>query len=67
MTEEKQRRGFACLTPEQRKEMASKGGKSLAPGDRYYSVNRAAARKAGRKGGKADHIYWGRKPTSSPA
>jgi uncharacterized protein len=49
----KQLRGFALLTPERRKEIARKGGKSIPAHKRSFSTNPALAAKAGRKGGKA--------------
>jgi general stress protein YciG len=55
MTEEKQSRthlrGFASLTPERRREIASKGGKSVPAEKRSYSMNRELAAAAGKKGG----------------
>ena len=57
MTEEKQSRthlrGFASLTPERRREIASKGGKSVPAEKRSYSMNRELAVAAGKKGGLA--------------
>ena len=47
---EKKPRGFATLTPERRRELASMGGKAVAPEKRYYS-NKANASAAGFKGG----------------
>jgi len=47
---EKKPRGFATLTPERRRELASMGGKAVAPEKRYYS-NKANASSAGFKGG----------------
>jgi general stress protein YciG len=47
---EKKPRGFATLTPERRREVASMGGKAVAPEKRYYS-DRANASAAGVKGG----------------
>ena len=49
---EKQKRGFALLTPEQRKALSSKGGKARDPEKRYFS-DKESARKAGQLGGKA--------------
>jgi general stress protein YciG len=49
---EKKPRGFATLTPERRRELASMGGKTVAPEKRYYS-DRANASAAGVKGGKS--------------
>jgi general stress protein YciG len=47
------KRGFASMTPEKRKEVASKGGKSVKPENRAFSVNRDLAVEAGRKSGQA--------------
>ena len=47
----KRLRGFARLSPEQRKEMARKGGKSVPNSKRSFSLNRDLAAEAGRKGG----------------
>ncbi len=46
-------RGFAAMTPERRKEIASRGGKAVPPEARAFSVSRELAEKAGRKGGLA--------------
>jgi general stress protein YciG len=48
----KSKRGFASMSPEKQREIASKGGKSV-PGDkRSFSQNRDLAAQAGRKGGQ---------------
>jgi general stress protein YciG len=47
----KQRRGFACMTPERRREIAMRGGASVKPESRAFSKNRELAIEAGRKGG----------------
>ena len=49
----KSRRGFASMTPERRREIASKGGKSVKPENRAYSRDKGLASRAGRKGGLA--------------
>ena len=46
------KRGFAGMTPEKRREIAIKGGKSVPPEKRAFSQNKALAAKAGSKGGK---------------
>src|SRR5688572_29076730 len=46
------KRGFASMTPEQRREIASKGGKSLPAEKRTFSQDRRLASRAGRKGGR---------------
>jgi len=45
------RRGFASLTPERRREIAIKGGRSVPQDKRSFAQNRDLAREAGRKGG----------------
>lgn len=47
----KSNRGFASMSPERRKEVASKGGKSVKWQNRAFSKNRKLAQEAGRKGG----------------
>jgi len=47
----KARRGFACMTLEQRREIASKGGKAVPADRRSFSQNRELASAAGQKGG----------------
>lgn len=47
----KQKRGFAAMSPEKRREIASKGGKSTPPEKRTY-FDKAKASAAGKKGGK---------------
>lgn len=46
------KRGFAGMTPEKRKEIATKGGKAVPPEKRAFSTNKALAAKAGALGGK---------------
>jgi general stress protein YciG len=53
---EKQKKGFACLTPERRAEIARMGGKSVPAEKRHYSIDRSSASAAGVKGGA-----WSRK------
>lgn len=50
-TTPKQKRGFALLTPEQRKIIASKGGRSVPAALRTFSTSKSKAVEAGRKGG----------------
>ncbi|QTC90252.1 stress-induced protein [Brevundimonas goettingensis] len=45
------RRGFASLTPERRKELATLGGRSVPEEKRSFSQNSDLAREPGRKGG----------------
>jgi uncharacterized protein len=44
-------RGFASLSPERRREMASLGGKSVDPANRTFSRDKELAKAAGTKGG----------------
>lgn len=57
MTEEqpkpKSKRGFAAMTPEQRREIASMGGKSVPAERRSFAQNPNLAASAGSKGGKS--------------
>lgn len=56
----KSKRGFASMTPEKRREIAAKGGRSVPPEKRKFSTDRALASQAARKGGAAG---FGRKRT----
>jgi general stress protein YciG len=47
------KRGFAAMTPERRREIASKGGKSVPASNRSYSKDKALASKSGMKGGRS--------------
>jgi len=47
------KRGFASMSPEKQREIASKGGKSVPSEKRSFSQNRDLASQAGRKGGQA--------------
>jgi len=48
-------RGFAAMSGEKQREIASKGGQSVPPEKRSFSQNRELAAQAGRKGGEASH------------
>lgn len=48
----KDKRGFASMTLEQRRAIASKGGKSVPSNKRSFSQNPQLAAEAGRKGGQ---------------
>jgi uncharacterized protein len=50
---EKPKRGFAALSPERRREIASMGGKSVPPEKRAFSQDSALKIEAGRKGGRS--------------
>lgn len=45
-------RGFAALSPEQRREIARKGGASVPAAKRSFAQDRDLASQAGRKGGE---------------
>lgn len=64
MTEEvtKRRQGFACLSPEQRRAVAAKGGRSVKPENRAYSRDPELARRSAIKGGTAPHVSRGGSP-----
>jgi general stress protein YciG len=51
MTDEKRKWGFALLTPEQRKDIARKGGRAAQKRGRAHRFDSEDAREAGRKGG----------------
>ena len=51
----KGKQGFASMSPERRREIASMGGKSIPDANRAFSKQRDLAREAGRKGGLAMH------------
>ena len=46
------KRGFASMSAEKQREIASKGGKSVPAGKRSFFQNRDLAAEAGRRGGK---------------
>lgn len=50
---EKQKRGFACLTPEARLLVSSKGGKAAHASGKAHRWTSAEAKLNGHKGGKA--------------
>lgn len=52
-TEEPKKKGWAALTPEQRREMASRGGKAAHANGKAHRFTKDEARAAGSKGGKA--------------
>lgn len=52
---EKKLRGFACLSSEARKEIASKGGKAAHKSGRAHEFTSEEAQIAGSLGGKAAH------------
>lgn len=52
MTKPKLRRGFACMTPEKRREISTKGGASVPSHKRSFSKDKDLAASAGKKGGE---------------
>lgn len=46
-------RGFAVMSPQKRREIAAKGGKSVPGEKRSFTQNPELASNAGRKGGKS--------------
>lgn len=51
-TGERPRRGFAALSPERQRQIASMGGRAAAPEKRAFARDRELAARAGSKGGK---------------
>jgi uncharacterized protein len=51
MSETKQRRGFALMSPQRRKEIAARGGRESHIKGNPHEFNSEEARTAGRKGG----------------
>jgi general stress protein YciG len=62
-TVRKQRRGFAAMSEERRREIARKGGASVPSEKRSFSKNKELATEAGRKGGGISR-GGGRRPTN---
>jgi general stress protein YciG len=52
---EKSKRGFASMSPEKQREIASKGGKAAHAKGKAHEFTSEEARAAGRKGGYAAH------------
>lgn len=51
------KRGFASMSPEKQREIASKGGQSVPASKRSFSQNRELASEAGRKGGQSSTVH----------
>ncbi len=49
----KQRRGFAAMSPERRREISSLGGQAVPPDKRSFSADPSLAVSAGKAGGHA--------------
>jgi len=62
-TERKERRGFASMSPERQKEIASKGGRAAHAKGTAHEWTPEEARSAGRKGGQVSRGGRGRLPT----
>jgi len=60
MTERKERRGFASMTPEKQREIASKGGRAAHQKGTAHEWTSEEARNAGRKGGQISRGGRGR-------
>ena len=60
--ERKERRGFASMTPEKQREIASKGGRAAHQKGTAHEWTSEEARSAGRKGGQISRGGRGRLP-----
>ena len=65
--ERKERRGFASMTPEKQREIASKGGRAAHQKGTAHEWTSEEARSAGRKGGQISRGGRGRLADASPA
>jgi len=70
-TERKERRGFASMSPEKQREIASKGGRAAHEKGTAHEWTADEARNAGRKGGQVSRGGRGRliapeQPVESP-
>ena len=63
----KERRGFASMSPEKQREIASKGGRAAHQKGTAHEWSSDEAREAGRKGGMASRGGRGKLPTASSA
>ena len=63
----KERRGFASMSPEKQREIASKGGRAAHEKGTAHEWSQDEARAAGRKGGQISRGGRGRLTTSTPA
>ncbi len=63
----KERRGFASMSPEKQREIASKGGRAAHMKGTAHEWTSEEARAAGRKGGRASRGGRGRLPEAGPA
>ena len=60
LSERKERRGFASMTPEKQREIASKGGRAAHQKGTAHEWTSEEARSAGRKGGQISRGGRGR-------
>lgn len=60
MNERKERRGFASMSPERQREIASKGGRAAHEKGTAHEWTPEEARRAGRKGGQVSRGGRGR-------
>ncbi len=58
----KLRKGFAAMSPEQRRAIASRGGKAVQAAGTAHRWTSETARAAGKIGGNATHVRRGRTP-----
>jgi uncharacterized protein len=65
--ERKERRGFASMSPEKQREIASKGGRAAHAKGTAHEWTSEEARSAGRKGGQISRGGRGRLPEAVPA
>jgi uncharacterized protein len=65
--ERKERRGFASMTPEKQREIASKGGRAAHQKGTAHEWTSDEARSAGRKGGQISRGGRGRLVEDGPA
>jgi general stress protein YciG len=63
----KERRGFASMSPEKQREIASKGGRAAHEKGTAHEWTSEEARSAGRKGGQISRGGRGRLPETLPA
>jgi uncharacterized protein len=66
-SERKERRGFASMTPEKQREIASKGGRAAHQKGTAHEWTSEEARSAGRKGGQISRGGRGRLVASDDA
>ena len=65
--ERKERRGFASMSPERQREIASKGGRAAHEKGTAHEWTPEEARRAGRKGGQVSRGGRGRLPDEEGA